>query len=100
MTPFLFIVYTLLIGLGGAVNAETDPKVKAKVKAACNWTVVSWCTYPIVYLMPMLGVSGADAVVAIQIGYCVADIISKCGVGCIVYSITYAKTQAEQSPIL
>ena len=33
-------------------------------------TVVSWCTCPVVYILPMLGLSGADAVVGIQLGYC------------------------------
>merc|ERR1711972_943385 len=40
---FLSIVYTLLIGLSQVV------------------TVISWCTYPIVYLFPMFGVGGAQA---------------------------------------
>merc|ERR1711870_15066 len=31
-------------------------------------TVISWCTYPIVYLFPMLGVNAAQAVVSIQMG--------------------------------
>merc|ERR1711920_32935 len=53
-------------------------------------TVVSWCTYPVVYLFPMLGINAAHAVVAIQIGYCASDIISKCGVGLLIYQITYA----------
>ena len=44
-------------------------------------TVISWCTYPVVYLFPMLGAQAAHAVVSIQLGYCASDIISKCGVG-------------------
>ena len=58
-------------------------------------TVVSWCTYPIVYILPMLGLDGADAVVGIQLGYCVADIVSKCGVGFLIYNITMAKSKQE-----
>merc|ERR1711871_658404 len=95
MVPFLFIVYTLTVGLKDAINAETDPAMASKVNAACVWTVISWCTYPVVYLMPMLGVSGSQAVVLIQIGYCAADVISKCGVGLIIYQITNAKSKAE-----
>merc|ERR1711871_76862 len=95
MVPFVFIVYTLLVGLQGAINAESDPVMKSKVNAACAWTVISWCTYPVVYLLPFLGVSGPQAVVGIQIGYCAADVISKCGVGLIIYQITLAKSQAE-----
>merc|ERR1711987_29746 len=90
MVPFVFIVYTLLVGLQGAINAESDPVMKSKVNAACVWTVISWCTYPVVYLLPFLGVSGPQAVVGIQIGYCAADVISKCGVGLIIYQITLA----------
>merc|ERR1712032_1605959 len=51
-------------------------------------TVVSWCTYPVVYLFPMFGIGGAQAVVSVQVGYCVSDIISKCGVGLFIYQIT------------
>ena len=58
-------------------------------------TVVSWCTYPIVYLFPMLGITAAGAVVSIQMGYCVSDIISKCGVGIVIYQISAAKSSKE-----
>merc|ERR1711988_2001539 len=100
MAPFMVIVHTLLVGLRGAVEAESDPNMKDKVSAACWWTVISWCTYPVVYVMPMFGVSGSQAVVVIQIGYCVADVISKCGVGLIIYQITNAKSQADTTPML
>merc|ERR1711920_1083686 len=43
----------------------------------------------------MLGINAAHAVVAIQIGYCASDIISKCGVGLLIYQITYAKSAKE-----
>merc|ERR1712174_54579 len=73
MVCFLFIVYTLLIGL---------------------------CTYPVVYVFPMMGISGAQAVVAIQVGYCASDIISKCGLGLMIYGITKAKSDLEKSNAL
>ena len=66
----------------------------------CWATVISWCTYPVVYLFPFLGLTGANAVVAIQLGYCVSDIISKCGVGFLIYNITIAKSHAMQSSLL
>mmetsp|Transcript_49041 Transcript_49041/g.111728 ORF Transcript_49041/g.111728 Transcript_49041/m.111728 type:complete len:260 (-) Transcript_49041:115-894(-) len=93
MMPFLYIVYELLIGLAAARNAETNSGVKDLIFRAQWVTVVSWLTYPVVYIFPMLGYSGAEAVVAIQVGYCVSDIISKCGVGLIIYSITAAKSE-------
>jgi bacteriorhodopsin len=94
MLPFLYVVYTLLIGLRAAIDAETDPAIASKLSMVCWWTVLSWCTYPVVYIFPMLGFSGPSAVVAIQLGYCVADIISKCGVGFLIYNITIAKSAA------
>merc|ERR1719213_687013 len=92
---FLYIVYELLVGLSAATNMEADPVIAGKIKTAQVMTVISWCTYPIVYLFPMLGVNAAQAVVSIQMGYCVSDIISKCGVGLVIYQISYAKSQKE-----
>merc|ERR1719321_1569559 len=92
MCFFLYIVYELLIGLSSATSSESDPVVRGKIRTAQIMTVVSWCTYPVVYLFPMFGIEAADAVVSIQIGYCVSDIISKCGVGLLIYQITYAKS--------
>jgi len=89
---FLYIVFELLVGLSAATNSEADPIIKDKIKVAQVMTVISWCTYPIVYLFPMLGINAAEAVVSIQIGYCVSDIISKCGVGLVIYQISYAKS--------
>jgi len=95
MSFFLYIVYELLVGLGAATNSETDANVRAKIQAAQMATVVSWTTYPVVYLFPMLGITASKAVVGIQIGYCVSDIISKCGVGLLIYQITIAKSKKE-----
>jgi len=95
MAFFLYIVFELLVGLSAATNSEADPIIKDKIKVAQVMTVISWCTYPIVYLFPMLGINAAEAVVSIQIGYCVSDIISKCGVGLVIYQISYAKSNKE-----
>merc|ERR1740130_88412 len=92
MLPFLYIVRELLVGLKEATAKEEDPHVAKLLNWACVATVISWCTYPVVYVLPMLGLAGADAVVGIQIGYCFSDIISKCGVGFLIYNITIAKS--------
>jgi len=92
MLFFLYIVYELLVGLGAATNSETDPAVQGKIRVAQVMTVISWCTYPVVYLFPMLHIDAAQAVVSIQMGYSVSDIISKCGVGLVIYQISYAKS--------
>merc|ERR1712070_858348 len=103
MCPFIFIVYTLFVGLKDAQDAENDPDVKSQVQWACWATVLSWCTYPVVYILPMMtgsesGKAGlsAQAITAVQTGYTISDIISKCGVGYLVYRIGLAKTEFEK----
>merc|ERR1711988_1520161 len=53
---------------------------------------VSLC--PFIYILPCMGLSGANAIVGVQIGYTISDIISKCGVGLLIYKVTYAKSLA------
>jgi len=95
MLFFLYIVYELLVGLAAATNLEEDNEIKSKIKVAQVMTVISWCTYLVAYLFPMYGINAANAVVSVQIGYCALDIISKCGVGILLYQITAAKSAKE-----
>jgi len=94
MVPFVYIVYELCVGLKDALDKEHDDSVKSMIWVAQRLTVVSWLTYPIVYIIPMMGATGAQAVVGIQCGYCASDIISKCGVGLVIYQVTMAKSKA------
>merc|ERR1712019_186125 len=52
MCFFLYIVYELLVGLSAATNSEANPEIKGKIQTAQVMTVISWCTYPVVYLFP------------------------------------------------
>merc|ERR1719253_1137876 len=101
MIPFTYIVYTLFVGLKESQEAQPEA-VKDQVKWACWATVFSWCTYPVVYILPMMsgstnGKAGltASSMVAIQVGYTVSDVISKCGVGFLVYNIGLKKSMME-----
>merc|ERR1712232_39018 len=100
LVPFCYIVYELLVGLAAATNSEANDKVRGLILRAQYWTVISWLTYPVVYTFPMLGLHGANAVVAIQVGYCVSDIISKCGVGIVIYCVTDAKSKSGKEGAL
>merc|ERR1712185_148551 len=103
MIPFCYIVYTLFIGLKESQDKQPE-ECREQVKWACWATVISWCTYPLVYIFPMLsgsteGKAGltAGAMVAVQMGYTVSDIISKCGVGFLVYRIGLTKSYLESN---
>ena len=80
------------MGFAGATASESDPVIKGNIQLAQVMTVISGCTYPVVYFFSMFGITAANAVVAIQIGYCASDIIPKCGVGLLSYQITHVKS--------
>jgi len=61
----MYVVYGLLVTLASA--EEPDPEIKAKLNTACWVTVISWCTYPVVYIVSMMGVHGSHAVVCVQV---------------------------------
>lgn len=98
--PFCFVVYTLVVSLRRATESEENDDIKTLIYYAQYWTIFSWLTYPIVYILPMMGLSGANLVVGIQVGYCISDIISKCGVGLLITNITLKKSQAKQDTLL
>merc|ERR1711967_169450 len=60
MCFFLYIVNELLFGLAAATASESNPAIAGKIKTAQVMTVISWCTYPVVYLFPMLGIDAAS----------------------------------------
>merc|ERR1711874_392737 len=93
MGDWLLTVPLLLMEI--ILTMKMSPAVKSMISLSQVVTVISWCTYPVVYLFPMFGIGGAQAVVAVQVGYCVSDIISKCGVGLFIYQITALKSANE-----
>jgi len=58
-------------------------------------TFASWGFYPIVYMIPYTNLSGSDVTVGVQVGYTIADLIAKAGVGVLIYMIAVRKSQAE-----
>jgi bacteriorhodopsin len=94
MIPFLVIVYELYTGLSAAI-ASQPPKVQGLVKAARNVTVITWCFYPIVFFLPLMGLPSSATLAAVQVGYTIADMIAKAGFGTIIYLIAMRKSDAE-----
>merc|ERR1711937_527589 len=99
MVPFLAIVIILCCMLRTSIEQqERDYNVTVKnlVSAARYVTVISWSTYPIVYILGSVGLSGSTGFVGVQIGYSIADVVSKCGYGILIWYIASCKSQVEE----
>jgi len=95
MLPFLYIVYTLYVGLGKAISSQPE-SVRGLVALARNVTVLSWFFYPVVYFAPfVIDVKGANTFVVIELGYTLADLISKAAFGVLIYMIAVRKSEAS-----
>jgi len=92
--PFTYIMWQLFSGLSSSINAQPD-SVRELVKTARLLTFASWGFYPIVYMIPYTNLGGANVVVGVQIGYTIADLIAKVGVGVLIYMIAVRKSRAE-----
>lgn len=92
--PFIYIVWQLFAGLGASIERQPE-SVKGLIKKARLLTFASWGFYPIVYMIPYTNMSGGAVETGVQVGYTIADIIAKAGVGVLVYMIAVRKSQAE-----
>ena len=92
--PFLYIVWELFKGLGASIDRQPE-SVRGLIKSARLLTFASWGFYPIVYMIPYTGLGGGTVETSIQVGYTIADIVAKAGVGIMVYLIAVRKSQAE-----
>lgn len=95
MIPFLYIVYQLVVGLKASV-AHQPENVKKLISSAAYLVVISWAFYPIVYLLPLMGITGGSAIVAIETGYTIADITAKAVFGLFIFAIALRKSEAER----
>jgi bacteriorhodopsin len=91
MVPFVIIVYDLFVGLKRSIDSQPDA-VRGLVSTARWLTVLSWCFYPVVFIFPMIGLTGGAAV---QVGYTVADVVAKAAVGVLIFLVASRKTAVE-----
>jgi bacteriorhodopsin len=92
--PFVYILYVLWVELAKAAVTES-PKVKVLLRNTRLLLIGTWGFYPLAYLLHQAGVSGASALVGVQVGYSIADITAKCGYGVMIYAIARAKMESQ-----
>lgn len=92
--PFVYIVWELFRGLGESIKQQ-PAAVQGLVRKARLLTFASWGFYPIVYMAPYIGLTGGTANTTIQIGYTIADIVAKAGLGILIFLIAMRKSEAE-----
>ena len=93
--PFIYIVYTLFVELGRSLASQPE-RVQVLVRNLRLLLFGSWGFYPIAYLLPLLfGGLTASGVVAVQVGYSLADMIAKAGFGTLIYFIALEKSKAD-----
>jgi bacteriorhodopsin len=96
--PFVYIMWQLFSGLGASIANQPD-SVRELVKKARLLTFASWGFYPIVYMIPYTNLSGANVSVGVQVGYTIADLVAKAGLGILIYMIATRKSQAEYGEV-
>ena len=92
--PFVYILYVLWGELGKAIQNQ-PPRAQVLLRNIRLLLLFTWGFYPITYMAPFIGLSGAGAEIAIQVGYCIADVAAKAGYGVMIYAIARAKTEAD-----
>lgn len=92
--PFLYILYVLFVELTKSLDRQ-PPAVRGTVSRMRLLLFGTWGVYPIAYLLPLLGIDGADAWVAKQAGYSIADILAKALYGLLIYKIARVKSFAD-----
>ncbi len=92
--PFAYVMFELFRGLGASIERQPE-SVRGLVKQARLLTFASWGFYPIVYMIPFTTLTGGTVTMGVQVGYTIADVIAKCGVGVLIYIIAVRKSALE-----
>ena len=97
LLPFLYIVWVLYGEMSNVLAFESS-QVQGLFRNLRLLTLLSWSFYPIAYALPILGLGGSAAEVAVQAGNSLADITAKVGVGLLVLAL--ARTKSHEAAAL
>jgi bacteriorhodopsin len=96
MCFFFYVVKSLTAGLNEASKKQPSAAASKLVDSARYLTVISWLTYPFVYIVKMIGLAGPAATMYEQVGYSVADVVAKAVFGVLIWSISAEKSRVEE----
>ena len=66
-----------MVGLNEATSKQASNTAAALASSTCLWTVVSWLTYPFMFIIKNVSWTGPVAMIFEQIGKNVADTVAK-----------------------
>jgi len=92
--PFAYLLYVLFVELSRSLDRQ-PVEVRGTVSKLRIMLVGLWGVYPIAYLFPVFGFNGANAFVARQAGYSLADILAKAAFGLVIYKIARVKSEVD-----
>lgn len=109
--PFFYILYVLWTELTNSLDSQ-PPAARKLLEIARLVILITWAVYPIAYALggtpdalaakagtadAAAGITGANGVVGLQIGYAIADMTAKAGFGVLIYLIARAKSTKTAS---
>jgi bacteriorhodopsin len=98
--PFFYILYVLWVELTNSLDSQ-PPAARRLIEICRLVLLITWAVYPIAYALGGTpealaakagGKVGAGGVVALQIGYAIADMAAKAGFGILIYFIARSKS--------
>ncbi len=101
--PFFYILYVLWFELTSSLDKQPE-SARSLISVARLVILITWAVYPIAFalggteeaLRARSGEGGdPSGLVALQIGYAIADITAKAGFGVLIFFIARAKSQAD-----
>ncbi len=100
--PFFYILYVLWVELTNSLDSQ--PPAARKLIEVCRLVLlITWAVYPIAYALggtpeALTAKAGGNVdpsgIVALQIGYAIADMTAKAGFGILIYFIARAKSKS------
>jgi bacteriorhodopsin len=92
--PFIYILYVLFVELGRSLERQSGG-VKKLLDGLRYIVLATWGVYPIAYMMPSLIDNEANAEVARQVMYSIADVLAKPLFGLLILGIALAKSRED-----